>query len=266
MKVFRNTLIVAVLTVVAVIAVKLALSGDVAPEQEEAPQAAPVAARPEPASPPPPSKPAQLAIPPMLASPETPVGLPEDEGEHGEFTTSTDILKQKLFKKEPKLAQFDFFREHVLLDSATREDYRKLLADKAMIEQTRNELLHPQDDKVSMQTQVKRLMQVDYLREAMAWKEHPGRPELLSEVERIILEDSFTSNMPPDIKRTLAATKMELFEILSEQDPARAKALVEKARGTRLEQMLQYFAEHNQRRLAKERELSLQAQNSTTTP
>lgn len=267
MKVFRNTLVVAVLTVLAVIAVEIALSGTPEvpppPEQEPAPVAA-VTAPPEPstrAATPPPT---QIAVPPMLAPVETPLNRPEDEGEHGEFTTSTDILKQQLFKKEPKLAQFDYFREHVLLDSVTREDYRKLLADKSMLEQTRNELLHPKDAKITMASNVKRLMQIDYLREAMDWKEHPQRTGLLDDVERIILEDTFTSEMPPDVKRALAATKMELFEILYKQDPARAQSLVEKARGTRLEQMLAFFADHNQRRLAKERELSLQAQNTTT--
>lgn len=265
MKVLRNTLIVAVLTVLAVIAVKIALSGPV--EVPPTPEA--VAARPAKVEPAPESKPAapaQPSVPPLLASPETPVNLPEDEGEHGEFTTSTDILKQKLFKKEPKLAQFDYFREHVLLDSVTREDYRKLLADKAMLEKVRNDLLHPTDLKDTNESNVKRLMEIDYLREAMDWKEHPERKDLLAEVERIILEDSFTADMPVDVKRSLAASKMELYEIYSAQAPERALALVGEARGTRLEKMLEYFGEHNQRRLARERELSLQAQNQTSKP
>jgi hypothetical protein len=265
MKVLRNTLIVAVLTVLAVIAVKIALSGPV--EVSPSPEA--VATRPAKAEPSPEAKPAAPAppsVPPMLASPGTPVNLPEDEGEHGEFTTSTDILKQRLFKKEPKLAQFDYFREHVLLDSVTREDYRKLLADKAMLAKVRNDLLHPTDRKDTTESNVKRLMEIDYLREAMDWKEHPGRKDMLAEVEKIILEDSFTADMPADVKRSLAATKLELYEIYSAQAPERALALVDEARGTRLEKMLEYFAEHNQRRLAKERELSLQAQNQTSKP
>jgi hypothetical protein len=265
MKVLRNTIIVAVLLVLAVIAVKLALSGpiEVPPAPEEVARPAPKA---EPAPEPKPAVQAPLAVPPMLASPETPVNLPEDEGEHGEFTTATDMLKQRLFKTEPKLAQFDYFREHVLLDSVTREDYRKLLADKAMIEKVRNDLLHPTERKDTTETNVKRLMEIDYLREAMDWKEHPGRKDLLAEVEQIILEDSFTADMPPDVKRSLAATKLELYELYSAQAPERALALVDKARGTRVEKLLEYFAEHNQRRLAKERELSLQAQNQNNKP
>jgi hypothetical protein len=263
MKVLRNTLIVAALTVLAVIAVKIALSGPI--EVPPAPEAVTTPA-PKVEPPPKPAAPAAPSVPPMIASPEMPVDLPEDEGEHGEFTTSTDILKQKLFKAEPKLAQFDYFREHVLLDSSTREDYRKLLADKAMIEKVRGDLLHPTERKDTTESNVKRLMEIDYLREAMDWKEHPGRKDLLAEVERIILEDSFTADMPADIKRSLAATKLELYELYSAQAPERALALVEKARGTRLEKLLQYFAEHNQRRLAKERELSLQAQNQNTNP
>ncbi|WP_225414235.1 hypothetical protein [Stigmatella hybrida] len=270
MKPFRLTLIAAVLILTSVVLVEFALSGP----PEVPPQATPEVAAVTPPAPqasapsrpqPKPAAPAQAAIPPLLASPETP-SLPEDDGEHGEFTTSTDILKQRLFKREPKLAQFDYFREHVLLDSVSRESYRKLLLDKEMIAQTRDDLLHPKYTKDTTETNVQRLMQIDYLREGMAWKENPESDHLLAEVESIILEDSFTEGMAPGVKRSIAATKMELYELLSNRDPARALALVDKARGTRLEQMLQYFAEHNQRRLAKERELSLQAQTSTPKP
>ncbi|ADO72734.1 hypothetical protein [Stigmatella aurantiaca] len=270
MKPFRITLAVAVLILAAVATVEFALSGppevpplaapEVAAAAPSAPQA-PAPSRPQPKSP----APAEAVIPALLAAPDKPL-LPEDDGEHGEFTTSTDILKQRLFKREPKLAQFDYFREHVLLDSVSRESYRKLLLDKEMLAQTRDDLLHPKDAKDTTETNVKRLMQIDYLREGMNWKENPEAEHLLATVESIILEDSFTDQMNPGVKRSIAATKMELYELLSNRDPARALALVEKARGTRLEKMLQYFAEHNQRRLAKERELSLQAQTSNPKP
>jgi hypothetical protein len=266
MKAFRNTLIVAVVLLVAVVGVKIALSGE--PEVPPPPAQEAVAAAPDeqPMPLPPHSVEPPRAPPSEEFTMGEAVGLPEDEGEHGEFTTSTDILKQKVFKSDPKLAQFDYFREHVLLDSVTREDYRKLLADKDMLEQTRKDLLHPSDSKESMQGHVKRLMKIDYLREALNWKEHPGRSQLLEMVENIILEDSFTAQMDPSVKRSLAATKMELYQIFSEHEPARALALVDKARGTRLEQMLKYFAQSNQQRLEREQELSLQARNSKTTP
>ena len=266
MKTFRNTLIFAVVLVVAVVAVKIALSGEPevppVPEQEQIAEA--------PSEPPPPLEP--ILVKPPLAPPASEgeftmaqaVNLPEDEGEHGEFTTSTDILKQKVFKADPKLAQFDYFREHVLLDSVSREDYRKLLRDKEMLEQTRNDLLHPTDAKESMQGNVKRLMKIDYLREGLSWKENPDRAALLDMVENIILEDSFTAEMDPSIKRSLAATKLELYQLFSDHDPARALAMVEKAQGTRLEKMLQYFAESNQLRLDREREISLQARTNPT--
>jgi hypothetical protein len=267
MKSLKNMLVVAALILGAAFALKYALS-----ETPEVTPMAPVAASHAPSAQAPSKSdtasnpsPSQPAIPPLLSRPEL-VQLPEDDGEHGEFTTSTDILKQKLFKREPRLAQFDFFREHVLLDSVSRKSYRKLLADKAMIDQTRDELLHPRELEDTMEVNVKRLMQIDYLRESLSWEENPERSYLLRAVESVLLEDSFTEEMPSDVKRSLAATKMELYEILSDQEPAFALALVDKARGTRLEKMFQYFAEHNQRRVAKERELSLQAQKSTDKP
>jgi hypothetical protein len=222
----------------------LARAPAVPPRLEPAPAAAPVQAP-------------ETRIPPMLAAPEE---IPGDEGEHGEFNTTTDLVKRKIFKTEPKLAQFDYFREHVLLDSHGRKDYEALLADTAMYEQMRRALLYPADAKDTIESNFKRLMQIDYLREALAWKENPARQQLMATVENIILEDSFGPTMPPDVKRSVAATKMELYEILFDQEPERTQALVEAAKRTRLEKMLEYIAARNQRRVAKERELSLQAQ------
>jgi hypothetical protein len=210
-------------------------------------------AAPRPAAPPP----SAMAVPPLLTPPEE---IPGEEGQHGEFTTTTDLVKQKIFKREPGLARFDFFREHVLLDSQGRADYQALLADKELMEQNRRALLHPRDARDTMESNVERLMRIDSLRESLAWKDNPERGHLLSVVEDIILEDSFEPTMPPDVKRSLAASKTELYELLYDQEPGRAQALVEAARRTRLEKMMEYIAERNQRRLEMERELSLQAQ------
>lgn len=211
------------------------------------PEAKPVAA----------ANPSTPAAPPMAGES---VPLPEDDGEHGEFTTSTDILKQQLFKTDPRLGEFDSFREHVLPDAATREAYRKLLSDEAMLADVADDLTHPKDLKDTMATNVKRLMQIDYLRESLAWKDNPKRDKVMSAVEGIISEDSFAAGMPSDVKRSLAATKMELFEIFSGHDSERTASLVQQAKGTRQEKLVQYIAESNERRIAKERELSLQGQ------
>lgn len=221
--------------------------------------------RSEPAAPTPTSETRPVAAP-VAPTPATAplvgeaVPLPEDDGEHGEFTTSTDILKQQLFKTDPRLGEFDSFREHVLPDAATREAYRKLLSDEEMIADVTEDLLHPKDLKDTMSTNVKRLMQIDYLRESLAWKENPKREKVMASVEGIIGEDSFAAGMPADVKRSLAATKMELFEIFSGHDAERTASLVVKAKGTRQEKLVQYFAETNERRIAKERELSIQGQ------
>jgi hypothetical protein len=265
MKPLKNMLVLAGLGVLVLAAMLLARED--APEAPAREATAPVPAAPaRPVPAPPPAQQARpsapLPQPPeLLAAPEK---LPGDEGEHGEFTTTTDVVKQKLFKTEPKLAQFDYFREHVLLDSNGRKDYQTLLADRTMYEQTRNVLLHPGDAKDSMESNVKRLMHIDYLREALAWKENPERPHLLSALEGIILEDSFDPAMDADVKRSLAATKFELFELLYKQEPERAKALVGAARGTRLEKLLEYIATRTQRIVAKEQEMSLQAQRAPT--
>ncbi|MFE8598787.1 hypothetical protein [Archangium violaceum] len=263
MKSSKNMLVLAGLGVLVLAAMLLAREdAPEAPAHEATAPAPAVPSRPAP-TPAEQARPsAPLPKPPeLLAAPEE---FPGEEGEHGEFTTTTDVVKQKIFKTEPRLAQFDYFREHVLLDSNGRKDYQVLLADRSMYEQTRSALSHPGDDKDSMESNVKRLMRIDYLREALSWKENPERPHLLSTLEGIILEDSFEPGMGPEVKRSLAATKFELFELLYKQDPERARALVGSARGTRLEKLMEYIATRTQRIVAKEQDLSLQAKRTGT--
>jgi len=227
--------------------------------------AAPVTAAPARGSPAPTPLARDTAPEPPLAprpSPlaSAPAAAPGDDGEPGEFTTTTDRVKAELFKTEPELARFDSFREHVLLDSNGREDYEALLADTRMYEQLRRALSASTEAEETLESSVKRLMQIDYLREALAWRQNPARAQLVSTVERIILEDSFTAELSPGARRSMAATRMELFEIFADQEPERAGALVEAAKGTPLEKLVRHFAARNQRRLVKERELSVQAQ------
>lgn len=263
MKSPKNMLVIAGLGVLVLTAMLLARRGEPEAPAREATAPVPAApSRPAPA----PAEQARPAAPTpqppeLLAAPEE---IPGEEGEHGEFTTTTDLVKQKIFKTEPKLAQFDYFREHVLLDSNGRRDYQALLADKTMYEQLRQALLHPTDAQESVESSFKRLMRIDYLREALSWKENPERAHLLSALENIILEDSFDPGMNPDVKRSLAATKFELFELLYRQEPGRAQALVSASRGTRLEKLLEHIATRTQRIVAKEQELSLQAQRPHT--
>lgn len=264
MKAIRYTLVITVLMVLGLLVARSLLErepGEPAPTEVAA--APSKDSRPVPA--PLPAAPAQAA---SVQAPYylVPANVPGSEGEHGEFTTNTDVLKQKIFKTEPKLAQFDFFREHALLDSNSREDYHALLSDKAMYTQVRQALLRPEGLEDTMEDNVKRLLQIDYLREALDWKENPEREHLLSTVEAIILEDSFRDTMPEELKRSVAASKTELFEILHGHAPERAQALVTAARGTRLEKLLEYIDGYNQRRLELERKLSLQAMKQSDTP
>jgi len=80
------------------------------------------------------------------------------------------------------------------------------------------------------------------------------------------VENSFGPGLSLPARRSMAATRMELFELFADQEPERALALVEAAKGTSLEKLLQYAASHHQRRLAKEQALSLQAQARRAAP
>ncbi|WP_224240222.1 hypothetical protein [Hyalangium gracile] len=204
-----------------------------------------------------PRRPLPPSPPALLAAPEE---VPGEEGAHGPFTTTTDLLKARIFKAAPELARFDYFREHVLLDSHARKDYEALLADTRMYEQLRRTLASPTETEPSLESSIERLMRIDFLREALAWRQNPAREQLLATVEGLLLEDSFQPGLSLHTRRSMAATRMELYELFADQEPERARALVETAKGTSLEKLIQHIAARNQRRLVKEQELSLQAQ------
>ncbi|HYH99726.1 hypothetical protein [Hyalangium sp.] len=255
MKITRYLSVIAGLVALAFIVAALDSPEDSAPVTE-----APVKVALTPPAPARDTTSARPALPPppaLLAAPEE---VPGEEGEHGEFTTATDLMKAKIFKTEPELARFDYFREHVLLDSNGRKDYEALLADTQVYEQLRRTLGSSTEAEESLDSSIKRLMRIDYLREALAWRQNPAREQLVSTVEAILLERSFSPELSLNARRSMAATRMELYEIFADHEPERASALVEAAKGTSLEKLLQYLAAHNQRRLVKEQALSLQAQ------
>jgi hypothetical protein len=176
-----------------------------------------------------------------------------------DYQGSLEQLKKSIHKEDERLALFSYYHERVLPDSVSRERFHELLSDSGMLAHVQRGLLFPGEKRETLRGNIKRLMQIDYLRDALSWKENPRREQILSAVKDMILEDNFLPEYGEDMRVSLAANKMELYELLYAQDPKRAEALVTEARGSRLEALMTHLAERNQRLVAQEGALGLSA-------
>lgn len=173
------------------------------------------------------------------------------------FIETLPEFVQEVVRADEALATVAYFRQHVLLSPELREEYHELLSDPEMFEKVRQDVLYPGEARETLAGNTKRLMAIDYLRDALAWDENPEREALLAMIEDMILEDNFLDELGMDMRISLATAKMELFTLLYEHAPDAAQTLVEAARGGKLERMIAYFAAAVPARAARERALAI---------
>jgi len=153
-----------------------------------------------------------------------------------------------LLANDVQLDTFMYYHNRPLLDAANNVKYHEFLSDPAMFANVKHDLLYPEETKVSQGANIKRLMKIDYLREALEWKENPQRAELIALVEEMLLTDNYPAGMGMDMRISLSGNKMELYELLVDVAPDRAIAVLEASKGTRLEAMLAWIANSLQTR------------------
>ena len=196
------------------------------------------------------SAPATAAAAPQGAAGALPAG-PQlaDEASADEYEDNPigDIL-HRILANDRQLDAFMYYHHRPLLDPAAIVKFHELLSDQATFAAVKHDLLYPEETKVDQAGNIKRLMKIDYLRDALEWKENPRRDELIGLVSEIILTDNYPAGMGMDMRLSLSGNKMELYALLSEIAPDRASAALQAAKGTRLEAMVAYIASSIQER------------------
>jgi hypothetical protein len=151
-------------------------------------------------------------------------------------------ILRPLLANDVQLDTFMYYHNRPLLDAAGTAHYHEFLSDPAMLAAVKHDLLYPEETKVDVSGNVKRLMKIDYLREAVEWQDNPARGEIISQVGDMLLTDNYPDGMGMDMRLSLSGNKMELYELLSEVAPDQAAALLQASKGTRLENLLAYIA------------------------
>lgn len=151
-----------------------------------------------------------------------------------------DVLGRVL-ANDPQLAAFKHYHRRPLLDGSSRARYRELLSDPAVMAGVKHDLLSPEEARADQASEIKRLMKIDYLREALEWKDNPMRPALIALVSELVLTDNFPPEMGMEMRVSLSGNKRELYELLYEVAPDRAQAALRSSKGTRLEPLIAYI-------------------------
>lgn len=166
-----------------------------------------------------------------------------------------DQIIEQILKEDKKLGLFMNYHKTVLPDEQTRDEYRKLLSDPAMMTAMAEDLMDPGNGQPQSAEYFRRLMKVDYFEAALAWKDNPQRQKLLDLAGDIITKDNFRGDQDSSRRQVLGGSKMELYRLLYEQDAQKAKELVAQAKGTRMEPLLNWMAEEELRLRVREEEI-----------
>lgn len=175
---------------------------------------------------------------------------PDDEYDQSE-------VMRAVLGGDSMLSEFWGYHKQVLKDEEQREGYRALLSNPTMLAKVREDLRSPGETDQAFQRNLKQLIEIDYLREALDWEDNPRREEILGLIEELILEDTFGQGRDTGMRYSLATVKRELYELLHDHDPARARGVVEASRGSRLEELIAFIAGDLERRHQKALEVGL---------
>jgi hypothetical protein len=232
---FARARAAAAVVVVGLVVVFL-VSRDDGPDPAPAASATPAAAAAPAAAP---AGPFKTAVPePSLTAAGDPA-RPDDYEDH----PLADVM-HKVLASDHQLNTFMYYFNRPLLDEADKEKYHQLLADRSVYAGVEHDLLYPEETTADQASNIKRLMKIDFVREALEWKDNPQRGEMISMVKDMLLTDNYPADMAMDMRLSLSGNKMELYEMLNDMAPDQAAAILKASRGTRLEKMFDYFVTH----------------------
>jgi ribosomal protein L30E len=150
---------------------------------------------------------------------------------------SSNAPKEKPEPYRERLKRFDTFRSHVLLKDGEAMEKQRLLAHVKTIQWIESQLTASPDN--GMEALGERLSMIDFFEEALAWKDNPARNDALDSMDRTLKANNLAHGSK-ETKQMLAGDKVELFAILAEQAPNRAKELLERTLDKQLLSVFQY--------------------------
>lgn len=163
--------------------------------------------------------------PPSPAATPAPVKLP--------------AAMQAALDHNPHLAAYYRLEQKVLPTGEDRDALHAMLSDPDLLERVVNDLLAP-ELMYTKDVEAKRLVAVEFLGDAAAWRDNPATGKVMEAVERVIFADNISEHAPEDLAQSLAGDKAELYTQLLHRSPDRAAVVSSHAQGTHVEALLAY--------------------------
>ena len=169
-----------------------------------------------------------------------------------EAAGTLDEIFEEVLSEDPMLRSFHLLREKVIRTAKEKSDYQSMLADKALLTESYNELSAAYINKnLDQGEELRRLMRIQYLNAALDWRDNPSRSIALDAIRQLLLAQFSSSDDRSAVAYgSLLGDKFDLFQHLMLSDPQEAERLLAQAKGTSSEKILRLAYEmakqHNQ--------------------
>jgi len=147
-----------------------------------------------------------------------------------------------------RISRFETIRKKVLLNREETSEREKILSDRETVQWAESYLSAVPKNTSEVK---KHFSAIDFLEEAIAWKENPIRSEALEGIESAILTNQLAQTKR-EARKLVVGDKIDLFTVLAQEEPAKARALLTNVQDPWLRDILNYAV----KRLSLEKKLS----------
>ncbi len=112
------------------------------------------------------------------------------------------------------LKKYEGFSHKALPTREEQEKIHQLLAEPSLIKESQKTLLGATEYSFSSKGQKRRMESVDFLYDALRWKENPNGDLAVRAVLAVLDRDLGALRVPRDLKRSFAGDQIELYQIL----------------------------------------------------
>ncbi|MES2504691.1 MAG: hypothetical protein V4534_07430 [Myxococcota bacterium] len=143
---------------------------------------------------------------------------------------STMSLREPIVEKP--MLDFDHFRSKVLLSADEKARLNEILSDGSQISSS-HEIL-----KSFGSADSDRIVAIDYLEKAVAWKQNPSRSLVLAVLKDILITDNLHKIADLDIRRSYAGDKIELYQLIKVHAPETLKEFEQLPNDSRIAKLI----------------------------
>jgi hypothetical protein len=146
----------------------------------------------------------------------------------------------EVLETDDDLQAFHKLRQKALRSATEQQEYLAMISDKELIMHARRDLLTAMASaKLDQHDELKRLLRIQFLNSALAWRENPERARAVEAASAVIMAD-LPGDAANDLKGSMLGDKFDLFQLLLDTDLEHAKSLLAEVRGTPSEKILQF--------------------------